>query len=348
MKKRNLVAQKAKHKKKINLQDRKVRNIYNIFKNILFKNLENKPYAVGVSGGPDSLALAYLSKIYSKEFQSIFKIFIINHKLRKESTNEANKVKRILLKEKISSKILTWKGKIPKKNIQASARKIRYELLLRESNKYGIQNLILGHQNDDLIENFLIRLFRGSGLKGLSSFNESTALEHNNIKIIRPLISLKKNDLIYLSKKIFGTYILDPSNSKETYLRTRIRNYINTFKSEGLDINKINLTIENLKSAENSLNFYYKKSLKKYVLFSDKDQCIINTDLLMNESEETVFRVFGYVISKVGKNYYPPRGKDLMRLINNMRIKKNLKSTLGKCIIERINNTYIVKKEHKT
>ena len=196
MKKRNLVAQKAKHKIKFNLKDRKVRNIYNIFKNILFKNLENKPYAVGVSGGPDSLALAYLSKLYSKEFQSIFKIFIINHKLRKESTNEANKVKRILLKEKISSKILTWKGKIPKKNIQAIARKIRYELLLRESNKYGIQNLILGHQNDDLIENFLIRLFRGSGLKGLSSFNESTALEYNNIKIIRPLISLKKNDLI--------------------------------------------------------------------------------------------------------------------------------------------------------
>jgi len=348
MKKRNLVAQKANlNRTKIFLKDRKIKSIYDTFKKVLFKNLENKPFVAGVSGGPDSLALAYLSKIYSKEFKTRFKIFIVNHKLRKESTNEANRVKKILLKENISSQILTWNGKIPKKNIQANARKIRYELLLKECNKYEIQNLILGHQNEDLIENFLIRLFRGSGLKGLSSFSESTFLESNNKKIIRPLISVKKQDLIYISKKKFGTYILDPSNYKEIYLRTRIRNYLNIFKSDGLDVNKIRLTLENLKSADNSLNYYYKKSLKNYVVFSDKDKCLINSDLLNNESEETIFRVIGFVISRVGNSYYSPRGKDLIRLINNMKNKKNLKSTLGKCIIERINNTYLVKKEHK-
>ena len=76
MKKRNLVAQKENlNRTKILLKDRKIKSIYETFKKVLLKNLENRPFAAGVSGGPDSLALAYLSKIYSKEFKTKLKIF---------------------------------------------------------------------------------------------------------------------------------------------------------------------------------------------------------------------------------------------------------------------------------
>jgi tRNA(Ile)-lysidine synthase len=346
MKKKNSIVQLVKLKKKIYFKDKKIKKIYEIFKNILFKHIKHESFCIGVSGGPDSLALAYLSKIYSKEFGTKYRVLIVNHRLREESTKEAREVKSLLSKKGIVSKILKWKGNIPKSNIQLKARQIRYSLLLKECYSLKIKNLILGHQINDFIENFLIRLFRGSGLKGLTSFNHVSFL-NNNQKIIRPLITINKKDLIYVSKKIFGKYIVDPTNFKEKYLRTRIRNYINNFKSDGLDINKIKLTINNLRIAENSLDYYFKKSIKEYVRQVSQNKWLISNNLFDQESKEIVFRVIGHVISKAGNTYYPPRGKSLQNLIDKMNITKPLKVTLGKCIIERVKNSFIVSNEFK-
>ena len=347
MKKKSLNVQLTKLKKKIYLKDKKIRKTYQIFKSILFKHIKYESFSIGVSGGPDSLALAYLSKIYSREFNTKYKVLIVNHRLRKESTKEAKEVKSILLKERILSKILTWKGKIPKSNIQLKARQIRHGLLLKECYLFKIKNLVLGHQKNDFIENFLIRLFRGSGLKGLTSFNQVSFLNKNNQKIIRPLITINKKDLIYVSKKIFGKYIVDPTNFKDKYLRTRIRNYINNLKSDGLDIDKIKLTIKNLQIAEDSLNYYFEKSIQKYVREINQNKWLIANKLLDQESKEIVFRTIGYVISKVGNTYYPPRGKNLQNLIVKMSLNKPLKVTLGKCIIERLKNSFIISNEFK-
>jgi tRNA(Ile)-lysidine synthase len=73
--------------------------------------------------------LAYFGKIYSSEFGNKAHVLIIDHKLRKESGKEALKVKDILKKRKLPSKILTWNGKVPKSNIQKNARDMRYTLL---------------------------------------------------------------------------------------------------------------------------------------------------------------------------------------------------------------------------
>ena len=70
---------------------------------------------------------------------------------------------------------------------------------------------------DDQIENFLIRLTRGSGLTGLSSMAESVNYS-NKLKIIRPLLNIKKADLEYITIKYFKNYIKDPSNENEKFL----------------------------------------------------------------------------------------------------------------------------------
>ena len=107
------------------------------------------PFAVAVSGGPDSLALAFLSKTYAEKNRLITKYFIVDHKLRQNSTKEALVTKRLLRKLRINAKILTWKGKKPKSNIQAVARNKRYELLINECKKLKINHLLLGHHADD-------------------------------------------------------------------------------------------------------------------------------------------------------------------------------------------------------
>ena len=71
--------------------------------------------ALAVSGGSDSLCLAYFTKMYASEFDNKIHVLIVDHNLRKESHQEALKVKAILGKRRILGKILSWKGKVPKK-----------------------------------------------------------------------------------------------------------------------------------------------------------------------------------------------------------------------------------------
>ena len=125
MKRKNSTA-KRKVKKKLIIKNSKILNFYKEFKLTLFKLLKNKKFAIAVSGGSDSLSLAYFTQIYSNEFGNKINVLIVDHKLRKESTKEAIKVKNILKKKGITSTILTWENKIPKKNIQKNARDIRY------------------------------------------------------------------------------------------------------------------------------------------------------------------------------------------------------------------------------
>ena len=133
MKKKNSTAQRRKVKfKNKYLKDPKIKKVYFIFKRNLYSQIKNKKFCIGVSGGPDSLALALLSKVFSEEFNSTFEALIVDHNLRKESGIEAKLVKKILTKHKIKSKILTWRGKIPKSNIQFNARNIRYYLMNKE------------------------------------------------------------------------------------------------------------------------------------------------------------------------------------------------------------------------
>ena len=156
---------------------------------------------------------------------------------------------------------------------------------------------------------------------------------------------LKKKDLIYCAKKVFKFYFIDPSNYKEKFLRTRIRNYLSKFKKEGLDLNKIKLTLNNLQSANRSLNFYKKKSATKYLRYLHNNICIVSCDLFKEESEEVIFRITSDIISKVGDIYYSSRGKDVKNLITRMQSGDFKKSTLGNCIIEKTNNILIFKKE---
>ena len=209
---KNLSVQNKKHKKILShLNKKRISKIYNEFSSSL-KVKEN--LAVAVSGGPDSLALAYLTKCYSLKNKIKVKYYIVNHKLRKESSLEAEVVKKVLKKIDIQCTVLNWNGKKPSKNIQATARDKRYSLLAKECKKNNIKYLLLGHHLNDLFENFLIRIVRGSGLNGLISFSKNTKYRDKNLNIIRPLLNLEKKDLLYISNEVFSFFVKDPSNIK--------------------------------------------------------------------------------------------------------------------------------------
>ena len=91
---KNLIAQNKNHKKILSyLNDKKILKIFKEFENSL-NTKEN--LGVAVSGGPDSLALAFLTKCYALRNQVKVRYFIVDHKLRKESSSEAKTVRNIL------------------------------------------------------------------------------------------------------------------------------------------------------------------------------------------------------------------------------------------------------------
>ena len=335
---------KRKVDKKISFNDGKVKEFYIKFKKVIFENIKKNDFAIAVSGGSDSLCLAYFGKIYQKEFGNKLHFLIVNHNLRKESCKESLEVKKILKKQNIHSKIINWKGKTPKKNIQKNARDIRYSLLYEYCLRKKIKYLATAHHLDDQIENFFIRLFRGSGLTGLSSMSESVNY-NKDFKIIRPLLKLEKRDLKYVTSKYFKFYIEDPSNNNDKFLRVRVRKYRKNMEKEGLDTKKIINTVNNLLSANKALNFYKNKALHKHVSFLSEKKCLINSKIFSDEASEIVFKSFSDIISLVSGTYYPPRSKKVLNLINRFKKNKVNKSTLGGCIIEKKDNFVSISKE---
>jgi tRNA(Ile)-lysidine synthase len=340
---KNLSAQNKNHKKILNhLNTKKVSEIFKEFSSSI---KIKKKLAVAVSGGPDSLALAYLTKCYSIKNKISVKYFIVDHKIRKESSLEAKKVKEILKKFDIQCKVLKWNGKKPTKSTQAAARYKRYSLLSDECKKNDIKYLLLGHHINDLFENFFIRLLRGSGLKGLISLSKNTNYKDQNLNILRPLLDLEKNDLMYLSKKIFNFSVKDPSNINKDYKRTRIRNLLQSLKKEGLDKKKFKLTIDNLKKSDESIKFYVNKNLENNSFFSKKENIYILNLNFFDQSYEIIFRSLTKIIKDLGNKYYPARGKSIDDLIKKINKPYFPRMTLGGCFIDRVNKTILISRE---
>ena len=340
MKRKNLNVTKLKN---AILKDKKISKIYS---KLNFTTKNTKSFLAAISGGSDSMALALLSKLLKEEKNKRIYFVHVDHAIRKNSSKEALQLKNILKKYQIDLKIIKNKKNI-QKNIQKNAREMRYSLISNYCLKKKINYLMTAHHEDDQIETFLIRLFRGSGLTGLSSMSEKSKYS-NKLKIIRPFLSFKKRDLQHVTLKYFKTFVKDPSNENNKFLRIRVRKYKKDMEKEGLDTRKIINTVNNLESANKALNFYKNKALQKHSSFISKNKCLINNKIFLEEANEIIFKSFSDVLSLVSGTYYPPRSKKITSLIN--RVKKNefKKSTLGGCVIEKRDNFIIISRELKT
>tara|TARA_B110000027_G_scaffold134192_1_gene165468 strand:- start:2968 stop:3987 length:1020 start_codon:yes stop_codon:yes gene_type:complete len=327
--------------KKINIKNKDIL-IYSNFKFYLKKIIKKKTFLVAVSGGPDSLALTALSKTYSKENKNKVFFVLIDHGIRLNSSKEAKAVQFILKKKKIHLTILKNFKKIDK-NIQSNARRVRYKLLLDYCKKHKINFILTGHHRDDQIETFLIRLSRGSGIQGLSSMKKKSNL-NNKIKLIRPLLDEKKEELGALAKKYFGKIFKDPSNTNKKYLRTRIRDLIKKFEKSGIKHESIINSINNLGTTRDTLDNYILQ-VKKSCVIKKKENFFINLDYFSLENNEIQLKIFSNCIKDISKNYYPPRAKKALNLLNKIRYNVKFKATLGGCIIQRNSNNLVICKE---
>ncbi len=202
------------------------------FNQYLNKNyfFEKKPtIAVAVSGGPDSMCLIYLLKNWINVNKGSIVALIIDHQLRKESDEESYLIKKYLLKNKISTKIIKINKKLVIKKSMKEARENRYEKLIKYCHRKNIFHLFLAHHYNDNIETFLIRKLSGSNFEGLRGMQYKSV--NNCIQILRPLLFHTKKEILEFNtnNKIF--YLNDPSNLNTQYTRVALRNFLNKNKS---------------------------------------------------------------------------------------------------------------------
>jgi tRNA(Ile)-lysidine synthase len=205
---------------------------------------------VGYSGGPDSTLLVEVLSAY-EDLQIILGYF--NHNLRGDSEEEENFVIKEAKKRKLKIHVngSDVKGYCKKfsLSIEEGARDLRLSYL-RDLKKEEKADLIaLGHNLDDKIENFFIRLLRGSGF-GLFQ------MDYCNEDILRPLLDLRKNEIIDYLKENEIAFYNDPSNEKENYFRNKIRmNLIPLLeKIKAGSIDSISKSIDNLKDIGSALS----------------------------------------------------------------------------------------------
>lgn len=177
--------------------------------------------ALSVSGGVDSMALVGLMTGWAKSKNIDLKAFIVDHKLRSESSDEARSVSSYIeSKFQIPSSILTLSGvdkSSPK--LEELARDGRRLLLSQACRRENFDHLLLGHHMNDQIELFILRLLSGSswwGLAGMlpvSPFNMSYCAKNYPLKLVRPFLNIPKSQLIEWCTSQQVKWWEDPTNS---------------------------------------------------------------------------------------------------------------------------------------
>ncbi|MEG1494963.1 MAG: tRNA lysidine(34) synthetase TilS [Bacilli bacterium] len=187
---------------------------------------DNEIIVVGVSGGPDSLTLLALLVELRKKISYSLVCAHVNHNVRSVSAKEKIFVEEWCKQHEVIFESMTIEA-YGDDNFHNEARNIRYQFFEDLVNKYQAHYLMTAHHGDDLIETVLMRLTRGSTLKGYSGFSE--VVQKNNYKLVRPLISFTKQEILDYAKKNKIPFVTDKSNSKPKYTRNRYRKEILPF-----------------------------------------------------------------------------------------------------------------------
>lgn len=307
--------------------------------------------ALGISGGPDSLALAILTKQWIDKVGGTLTCLTVNHNLRPEAKSEALYVAQILKKYRIEHHTLIWEGTKNLSNLQNQAREARRNLLTEwcKTNKYSY--LFLAHNQDDVIETFFMRLFRGSGIQGLSSIPHLS--EYNDIVIARPLLGFKKSELeLFLSNQNIK-WVKDPSNHDTKFLRSKIRNLLKSTLLEeimpyNLMLDRCTIGVDSIKRTNNIIETSKKKIINDIVSLYPEGYLTIALEEFLQLPKETALSILASCLITIsGTHCYRPRFSSLQKLYNKLRLKDQKSSTLWNCEIKIRGNLIYVYYESK-
>ena len=175
---------------------------------------------VAVSGGADSLALAYALNKEAPDLAITLIAVTIDHQLQTGSADQAKKVQEQLKAMGYQEVIIEKVSVVEKSGLEADARTARYAALDAIAHAYGASQIFLGHTRDDQAETVLLGLARGSGTRSLSG------MATVNGKYARPFLQLTRAQTVAACEEAEITPWNDPHNANEKFSRVRVRNKV--------------------------------------------------------------------------------------------------------------------------
>jgi tRNA(Ile)-lysidine synthase len=261
---------------------------------------------VACSGGPDSMAL--LSLVVKLKNIMNLKVVVahINHNVRIESDSEKDFVYNYCISNGLVfeyMKIDNYDGY----NFENEARDRRYKFFDELSSRYNCKYVLTAHHGDDLIETILMRIVRGSSLKGYSGFSRISV--RGKYSIIRPLINVTKSEILDYNTSNGIDYVIDKTNFLDVHTRNRYRKYIlPDLKKEDLNVHHKFYNFSNLLSEYDSFMDKYVDEIIDGILVDG----ILNISCLFSLDRIVVVRI----INRLFEYYY----LDKIHFINNRHV----------------------------
>lgn len=234
---------------------------------------------VGVSGGADSICLLHVLFLLVEEYGLKLVAVHINHGIRGEEAARDEQfvakfcaeigieyrsfyydVKKLALEEGLS--------------VEEAGRKVRYSAFSEICREYQCNKLAIAHNKNDNAETVLFHLFRGSGIRGLSGMEAKRLMaeENSEVRMIRPLLCVTREEIEeYLDKESIE-YIIDSSNLTEEYTRNKIRRRILSYATSEINpqsVNNITEAAKVLKEIEEYLDSNIEMSFERSVMQSE-------------------------------------------------------------------------------
>lgn len=302
--------------------------------------------AVGVSGGPDSLALALLAADWVRARHGSLSALIVDHGLRPEAGDEARLTRAWLHARGIRGEILRWEGAKPTSGIPAHARDARYRLLLERCRRMGIVHLLLGHHAFDQTETVLMRLFGGSGIEGLAGI---LPIRYTPLtRMVRPLLPIDPARLRATLTARGQAWLEDPTNADQAYTRARFRRALSAFPAAmGIRDELTRLRASAVQATE-GLDAAIDDSFARCCEIDRLGFAWVDEDALATVPEEVAWRLLARVLCGIGGTTWPAATSSVRALRGRILSRAGRPSgSLGRCRLLRRDRRLLICRERR-
>ena len=303
----------------------------------------NDKIVVGVSGGPDSVFLLHMLVKSNINNNNII-VGHVNHNVREESLSEEDFVKDLCFNYGVVFESIT----LPKEysgNFEKWARDRRYKFFESLIKKYNCKYLMTAHHGDDLMETILMKIVRGSSIKGYSGILKEET--RDNYTIIRPLLDITKDDISEYLDNNGIKYVIDKSNYSLDYTRNRFRhNILKYLKDEDKNVH---LKFRKFSDKLNNISNFFDRYVDGVI-----DDVIVDKKIIIDKFKDYDRVVQEEIIYRFLFNYY----KDDICLVNDKHIdmiidminnsRPNISFNLPNIVIVKEYNSVYVRKDNNT
>ncbi|CAD5324040.1 unnamed protein product [Arabidopsis thaliana] len=301
--------------------------------------------ALGVSGGPDSMALCVLTAKWKTEGLSCVNktdgfidglvAIVVDHGLRQESKDEAelvcSRVSQMGIRCEIAS--CDWVDGRPKLgHLQEAAREMRYEMISNVCFRQQIEVLLIAHHADDQAELFILRLSRSSGVLGLAGtafaseiFSRNLQLDakhmkNQSIRLVRPLLDLWKEDMYKICQWGRQDWVEDPTNRSQLFVRNRIRTSIGNLESGNFK-SELQAVISECRRTRSFVDKVCTDLIHQTVTVTDKGYAILDLERLNPSGVKDIClsKYLFAVLQFISQRQRPIRGNTSKLLLNYIR-----------------------------